>query len=166
MLYADAQRVVAGSDKERVIVALDPVNFEKAYAEKIEGISTVRKSTPPGTLPKQDARLTKGYPALMAYIVNLPQPAILYARLFSYTRPEFLSENREIERAMRTIRLVIPERKLCLVTDSILDDQKMFALAEKYNLPYLWVRQNRAFGGYCRLQLPLWASFSLLAMVL
>ena len=102
LLYADARRVVEVSDKERVVIALDPVNFEKAYAKKIEGISTVRKSTPPGTLPRQDARLTKEYPALMAYIVNLPQPAIPYARLFSYTMPEFLSENREIERAMRT----------------------------------------------------------------
>jgi len=134
LLYADARRVVEASDKERVVVALDPVNFEKAYAKKIEGISTVRKSTPPGTLPRQDARLTKGYPALMAYIVNLPQPAIPYARLFSYTMPEFLSENRGIERAMRTVRLVIPGRKVCLVTDSVLDDQKMFALAEKYDL--------------------------------
>jgi len=97
----------------------------------------VRKSTPPGTLPRQDARLTKGYPALMAYTVNLPQPAIPYARLFSYTMPEFLSENREIERAMRTIRVVIPERKVCLVTDSVLDDQKMFALAEKHGLEFI-----------------------------
>lgn len=137
VLYADARQVVEAHDKERVVVALDPVNFEKAYAEKIEGISTVRKSTPPGTLPKQEARLTQGYPALMAYIVNLPQPAIPYARLFSYTMPEFLSENREIERAMRTIRLVIPERKVCLVTDSVLDDQKMFALADKYDLEFI-----------------------------
>ncbi len=137
LLYADARQVVEDSGVDRVIVALDPVNFEKAYAKKIEGISTVRKSTPPGTLPRQDARLTKGYPALMAYTVNLPQPAIPYARLFSYTMPEFLSENREIERAMRTIRVVIPERKVCLVTDSVLDDQKMFALAEKHGLEFI-----------------------------
>jgi hypothetical protein len=137
VLYADARRVVEASDKERVIVALDPVNFEKAYAEKVEGISTVYKSTPPGTLPRQEARLTKGYPALMAYTVNLPQPAIPYARLFSYTMPEFLSENREIERAMRTVRRVIPQREVCLVTDSVLDDQKMFALVDKHDLEFI-----------------------------
>jgi len=113
VLYADARQVVEAHDKERVVVALDPVNFEKAYAEKIEGISTVRKSTPPGTLPKQEARLTQGYPALMAYIVNLPQPAIPYARLFSYTMPEFLSENREIERAMRT------NAAQCVITEDV-----------------------------------------------
>lgn len=118
-------------------MALDPVNFEKAYAESIEGLSTVRKCTPPGSVPRQDARLTKGYPALMACAVNLPQPAIPYARLFSYTMPEFLSENREIVRAMRTIRTVIPEPDVCLVTDSVLDDQKMFAWAEKYDLEFI-----------------------------
>lgn len=64
---------LAPSDKEQVVVALDPVNFEKACAKKIEGISTVR-NRPPRTLPRQDARLMKGYLALMAYIVNLPQP--------------------------------------------------------------------------------------------
>lgn len=137
LLYADAWRVVEASDKERVVVALDPVNFEKAYAKKIEGISTVRKSTPPGTLPRQEARLTKGYPALLAYIVNLPQPAIPYARLFSYTMPEFRSENLELVRAMRTIRTVIPERAVCLVTDSVLDDQKMFAWVEQYRLEFI-----------------------------
>jgi hypothetical protein len=137
LLYADARQVVEDSDVERVIVALDPVNFEKAYAERIEGISTVYKSTPPGSLPGQDARLTKGYPALLAYIVNLPQPAIPYARLFSYTTPDFVSENREIVRAMRTIRTVIPERTVCLVTDSVLDDQKMFAWAEQYHLEFI-----------------------------
>jgi hypothetical protein len=137
VLYADARSVVEASEKERIIVALDPVNFEKAYAESIEGLSTVRKSTPPGSVPRQDARLTKGYPALMAYAVNLAQPAVPYACLFSYTMPAFLSENREIVRAMRTIRTVIPERTVCLVTDSVLDDQKMFAWAEKYDLEFI-----------------------------
>jgi hypothetical protein len=137
LLYADARQVVEDSETDRVLVALDPVNFEKAYAERIEGISTVYKSTPPGSLPRREGRLTKGYPALLAYILNLPQPAIAYARLFSYTMPEFWSENRELERAMRTIRVVIPKRKVCLVTDSILDDQKMFAYAEKYHLEFI-----------------------------
>jgi len=137
LLYADARQIVEDSDVDRVIVALDPVNLEKAYAERIEGISTVYKSTPPGSLPRREGRLTKGYPALLAYIVNLSQPAISYARLFSYTTPDFLSENRELVRAMRTIRVVIPERTVCLVTDSVLDDQKMFAWAGQYGLEFI-----------------------------
>ena len=137
LLYADARRVVEASKEKRVLVALDPVNFEKAYAKCIEGLSIVYKSTPPGSVPRQDARLTKGYPALIGYTLNLPQPAIPYARLFSYTTPDFLSENREIVRAMRTIRTVIPKRSVCLVTDSVLDDQKMFAWAGQYGLEFI-----------------------------
>lgn len=45
LLYADTCQVVEDSDVDPVIVALDPVNL--AYAERIEGISTVYKSTPP-----------------------------------------------------------------------------------------------------------------------
>lgn len=137
LLYADARRVVEASAVERVLIALDPVNFEKAYAKRIEGISTVYKSTPPGSVPSQDARLTKGYPALICYTLNLPQPAIAYARLFSYTTADFRSENREIVRAMRTLRTLIPGRDVCLVTDSVLDDQKMFAWAEQYGLEFI-----------------------------
>jgi hypothetical protein len=58
-LYADAQQVVAEATPERLLVALDPVSpstgsgrrFEKPYAEAIEGLSTVRKSTPPAPCP-------------------------------------------------------------------------------------------------------------------
>jgi hypothetical protein len=137
LLYADARSVVESSDVKRVLIALDPVNFEKAYAKRIEGISTVYKSTPPGSVPRQEARLTKGYPALICYTLNLPQPAIPYARLFSYQTPDFRSENLEIVRAMRTVRTVIPDRPVCLVTDSVLDDQKMFAWAEQYSLEFI-----------------------------
>jgi hypothetical protein len=137
VLCADARRAVKASGVERVLVALDPVNFEKAYAKSIEGISTVRKSTPPGTVPRQEARLTKGYPALICYTLNLPQPAIPYARLFSYETPDFRSENLEIVRAMRSLRAVLPERPVCLITDSVLDDQKMFAWADQYGLEFV-----------------------------
>ena len=41
-----------------MIVALDPVNFEKPYCQKVEGVSTVMQSTPPGLGGKK--RLTKG----------------------------------------------------------------------------------------------------------
>jgi hypothetical protein len=115
VLYADARRVAHHSPVQRVIIALDPVNFEQPYAQKLEHLSEVWKSTPPGSLPKREARVTPGYPALIAHTVNLEQPTIPYARWFSYTSPEFLSENIEIQRAVRTLRAVLPEQKLCLV---------------------------------------------------
>jgi hypothetical protein len=44
---------------KRLVVALDPVNFEKPYTHKLEGVSTVYKSTPPDRHGK--ARLARGY---------------------------------------------------------------------------------------------------------
>jgi len=124
-LYGMAQRTVARSSRPYLVVALDPVNFEKPYTAHLEGVSTVLKSTPPG--PKGEKRLTPGYPAITATIVNLPEPVISYANWFSYKTADFISENREIYRAIRTTRALFPGTPLRFVGDSGLDDQKIFA---------------------------------------
>ena len=124
-LYGIAQRTVARAPRQYLLVALDPVNFEKPYTAALEGVSTVLKSTPPG--PKGDKRLTPGYPAITATIVNLPEPVISYANWFSYKTADFISENREIYRAIRTTRALFPTLPLRFVGDSGLDDQKIFA---------------------------------------
>jgi len=126
LLYADARRVAQGVQVERVLVALDPVNFEEPYARKLEHLSRVWKSTPPGSLTDRRQRVTHGYPAVLAYTVNLPQPTIPYARWFSYTSPEFLSENMELRRAVRTARTVLAGQTVCFIADAGLDDQKFF----------------------------------------
>ena len=46
-LYGLAQCKVAQYAPSYLVVALDPVNFEKPYTKKLEGVSTVMKSTPP-----------------------------------------------------------------------------------------------------------------------
>jgi hypothetical protein len=123
-LYAVAQRTVADYAPSHLVVAVDPVNFEKAYTQELEGVSTVIKSTPPP--PKgQKKRLTSGYPAITATVVNLPEPAVTYANWFSYVT-DFISENREIERAIRITRALFPGAKLHFVGDAGLDDQKIF----------------------------------------
>jgi len=124
-LYGIAQRSVARAPRQYLLVALDPVNFEKPYTAALEGVSTVLKSTPPG--PKGDKRLTPGYPAITATIVNLPEPVISYANWFSYKTADFISEHREIYRAIRTTRALFPTLPLRFVGDSGLDDQKIFA---------------------------------------
>ncbi len=124
-LYGLAQQIVAQYGRSRLIVALDPVNFEKPYTEKLQGISTVLKSTPPG--PEGEKRLTAGYPAITATIVNLPEPAITYANWFSYKTADFISEGREIYRAIRITRALLPQARLHFVGDSAMDDQKVFA---------------------------------------
>jgi hypothetical protein len=48
-LYGVTQQRVASYDgAHRLVVAIDPVNFEKPYMGDLEGVSTVMKSTPPG----------------------------------------------------------------------------------------------------------------------
>ena len=124
-VYRIAQRTVAEEDPEYLVIALDGVNFEKPYTKKLEGVSTVHKSTPPDL--KGQARLAPGYPAMTATVVNTTLPALSYLNWFSYKMFDFLSENREIQRSIRTTRWVFPGRKLRFVGDSGLDDQKNFA---------------------------------------
>jgi hypothetical protein len=123
-VYGIAQRTVVQHTPAHLVVALDPVNFEKPYTEKLEGVSTVMKSTPPG--PGGEKRLTSGYPAMTATVVNLPEPVVTYANWFSYVTDDFVSENREIYRAIRTTRALFPQAKLRFVGDAGLDDQKVF----------------------------------------
>jgi hypothetical protein len=122
-LYHVGQQTVARYKPTALVVALDPVNFEKPYTYDLEGVSTVYKSSPPDRNGK--GRLARGYPALTACVVNLPEPVLTYAQWFSYTR-EFLSENAELQAAVSTTRQWYPEYDLCFVGDSGLDDQKLF----------------------------------------
>jgi len=123
-LYRMAQRTVSEEGAERLVVAIDPVQFEKPYARRIEGVSRVHKSRPPDVRGK--ARITWGYPAITATVVNLSRPATTYARWFSYQSEDFISQNREIYRALRMTRALFPKHKLCFVMDGGGDDQKFF----------------------------------------
>jgi len=124
-LYGLGQQAVAERKPAYLVVALDPVNFQKPYTTQLEGVSTVMKNTPPP--PKgQKKRLTPGYPAITATVVNLAEPVLTYANWFSYVTADFVSENREIYRAIRITRAFFPETKLRFVGDAGLDDQKIF----------------------------------------
>jgi hypothetical protein len=129
-LYAIAQRTVAEHAPSHLVVAIDPVNLEKPYTERLEGVSTVMKSTPPPA-KGQKKRLTSGYPAITAAVVNLPEPVVTYANWFSYVTADFVSENREIERAIRITRALFPDTRLHFVGDAGLDDQKIFQQVER-----------------------------------
>lgn len=124
-LYRVAQRAVVEQKPNYLVVAVDPVNFEKPYTQNLEGVSRVMKDTPPCL--GHSKRITRGYPAITATIVNLTQPATTYANWFSYESPEFISQNREIEKAFRVTRALFSGQKLRFVGDAGLDDQKIFA---------------------------------------
>jgi hypothetical protein len=124
-LYHIAQHTVAAQSPTYLVIAVDPVNMEKPYTHDLEGVSIVMKSTPPSL--DGEKRLTRGYPAITATIVNLPQPATTYANWFSYETVDFISQNWEIYRALRISRALFSSQKLRFVGDAGLDDQKIFA---------------------------------------
>jgi len=124
-LYEVGQQVVKRENPDYLVVAVDPVNFEKPYTKALEGVSVVHKATPPDLTGH--ARLAHGYPAITATIVNTKVPVTSYANWFSYRTADFLSQNKEVEQAFETTCRLYVGRKIRFVGDSGLDDQKMFA---------------------------------------
>jgi hypothetical protein len=122
-LYAISKLSVDKACPEYLVIAIDPVNFEKPYTEKLEGVSTVYKSTPPSL--NGQSRLATGYPSLTASVVNTPIPATAYANWFSYTT-DFRSENIEIQRAIEATCQLFPEYRRRYVLDAGFDDQRWF----------------------------------------
>jgi hypothetical protein len=132
-LYAQAVvQVNTLAPNRRLLVATDPMNLEKAYARKTEGICRVLKKTPPGwplnskPQSKNKGRLTWGLPSIAALALNTPQPALLYQRLFSYVTADFDSQPKEWMHCMRHLRQLLPERKITIVADAEADDQKLW----------------------------------------
>jgi hypothetical protein len=123
-LYEIGQKVVECEKPDYLVVAVDPVNFEKPYTEALEGVSVVHKATPPDLTGH--ARLTHGYPAITATIVNTKVPVTSYANWFSYQTTDFISQNKEVEQAFETTCRLYGGHKIRFVGDSGLDDQKMF----------------------------------------
>ncbi len=122
-LYAISKSNIDNAHPEYLVIAIDPVNFEKPYTKKLEGVSTVYKSTPPDL--NGQARLTTGYPSITASVVNTPIPATTYANWFSYTT-DFRSENIEIQRAIEATNQLFPEYRRRYVLDAGFDDQRWF----------------------------------------
>ena len=128
-LYRRAQQVAATDPAHYVVIAVDPVNFEKPYTYALEGVSTVYKATPPDL--KGEKRLTRGYPAITAVAVNLRQPVVSYAQWFSY-ETQFLSQNWEVYRAFRMSRAVFSGKKRRFVMDAGGDDEKNFIQLQRW----------------------------------
>jgi len=135
-LYETGQRIVAGEKPEYLVVAVDPVNFEKPYTQSLEGVSVVHKATPPDL--NGQARLAHGYPSITATLVNTKVPVTSYANWFSYLTIDFLSQNKEIEQAFTNTVRLYPDKTIRFVGDSGLDDQKMFAQVVKLEQEFVF----------------------------
>jgi hypothetical protein len=139
-LYRMVQKTVEQEAPAYVVVAIDPVNFEKPYTQQLEGVSTVYKSTPPNL--DGEKRLARGYPAITASVVNTHVPGVCYANWFSYKTTDFISQNREIQRAIRTARWVFPKRRIRFVMDAGGDDQKVFGWMNQPNSEFVIVASH------------------------
>jgi hypothetical protein len=135
-LYETGQRIVAGEEPEYLVVAVDPVNFEKPYTKSLEGVSVVHKGTPPDL--NGQARLAHGYPSITATLVNTKVPVTSYANWFSYLTIDFLSQNKEMEQAFTNTVRLYPDKTIRFVGDSGLDDQKMFAQVVKLEQEFVF----------------------------
>jgi hypothetical protein len=135
-LYRVGQKVVERENPEYLVVAVDPVNFEKPYTEALEGVSVIHKATPPDLAGH--ARLARGYPAITATIVNTQVPVTSYANWFSYQTVDFISQNKELEQAFETTHRLYGGRSIRFVGDSGLDDQKMFAVVAKLGQEFVF----------------------------
>lgn len=133
-LYAMTQANVAQEQPDYLVVAVDPVNFEKPYTKKLEGVSTVYKSTPPAL--DGGKRLAHGYPAITATLVNTRVPGVSYANWFSY-EIDFLSQNHEIQQALETTCRLFPTYRIRFVMDSGMDDQKVFAWLDQPTVEFV-----------------------------
>jgi hypothetical protein len=135
-LYEVGHKVVESENPDYLVVAVDPVNFEKPYVKSIEGISVVHKATPPDLTGH--VRLAHGYPAITASIVNTKIPITSYANWFSYQTADFISQNKEVEQAFETTCRLYLGLKIRFVGDSGLDDQKMFAQVGKLEQEFVF----------------------------
>ena len=131
-LYENGQQVVECEKPDYLVVAVDPVNFEKPYTEALEGVSVVHKATPADLTGP--ARLTHGYPAITATLVNTKVPVTSYANWFSYQTTDFISQNKEVEQAFETTCRLYGG----FVGDSGLDDQKMFDQVAKLKQEFIF----------------------------
>ena len=107
--------MVEYENPDYLVVAVDPVNFEKPYTQALEGVSVVHKATPPDLTGH--ARLAHGYPAITATIVNSKVPVTSYANWFSYQTTDFISQNKAVEQAFETTCRLYQGRKICFVGD-------------------------------------------------
>lgn len=127
-LYRVGRQAVEREAPAYLVVAVDPVNFEKPYVRVVEGVSIVHKATPPDL--SGHARLARGYPAITATVVNTQVPVTSYANWFSYETEDFISQNHEIEQAFQTTARLYADYRVRYVGDAGLDDQKIFAQVE------------------------------------
>jgi hypothetical protein len=106
-------------DKD-TLLALDPSDLSKKYAEKMEYLCQVHDGSEGG--------VADGYPLMHVIGCEIDSKEIvpLYQRLYSYTAPEFKSENDEILKAVDMVRKHVGPRRGIWVIDRGADRAKLY----------------------------------------
>ena len=111
--------MAAGHVQKDTLLVLDPSDLSKKYAQKMEHLCQVRDGS--------EGELADGYPMIhvIGCEVGSKQIVPLYHRLFSYTAPDFTSENDEILKAVDTVRQHVENRGIWVI-DRGGDRKKLF----------------------------------------
>lgn len=112
------------------LLVLDPSDLSKKYARKMEHLCRVHDGSNGG--------VTDGYPMLHVVGCELESKQILplYQRLFSYTAPDFISENDEILAAVDSVMQHVGTRGIWVI-DRGADRIKLFLPLLKRNARFL-----------------------------
>ena len=102
------------------LFVLDPSDLSKKYAEKMEYLCRVRDGS--------EGSVTDGYPLMHVIGCEVDSKEILplYQWLYSYTAPDFNSENDEILKAVDTVRKHVRPRRGIWVIDRGADRIKLY----------------------------------------
>ncbi len=101
------------------LLVLDPSDLSKKYAEKMEHLCRVRDGS--------EGEVADGYPMIHVIGCELDSKQILplYQRLYSYTAPDFTSENDEILKAIDAVMQHLGKRGIWVI-DRGADRIKLF----------------------------------------
>jgi hypothetical protein len=140
--------------EDDTLLVLDPGDLSKKYAEKMEYLCRVHDGS--------EGDVTDGYPLLHIIGCSLESKEIipLYQRLFSYTAPEFESENTELLAAIDAVRRHVGNRGIWVI-DRGGDRNKLFyPLLEREARFSIRLRGDRHLlvGNRCLLALEIAAS--------
>lgn len=119
-LYGLTAKWYRGFRGEYICVALDFVNLSKPYSRKLEGLCEVLISL------KGGGETGPGYPALLGLAVQGARVGLTFAKLFSYVTEDFLSQNREVFRAIRYALTIFKGSTVRFLADRGFDDRKIF----------------------------------------
>jgi hypothetical protein len=127
--YYKTRQTFVSDRSEYVLLLHDFSNVEKEYSRAPEFLSWLfKKGSRRGQSAKAGQKNTvPGYNLLGSIAVGQDGgKGLTFAKVIAYEGPDFISLNREVWRAIRYSKAILPDKKLRHVADRQWDDQKNF----------------------------------------